>query len=110
MRVQTLIQPSIPFLLKNAILLKKCSVDVPYSCVTSKLLKALTKAGFIRSSQKVKSKKKMFLKVFLKYDMELRSGINGLANTSMIKKRENRLNNKLAKRVKKAYYLPQFFG
>jgi ribosomal protein S8 len=86
---------------------KKFLVNVPHSLLANQLITILKKTGFIRSFQKVIGKKKIVLKVLLKYSTELKPAIKGLTKISIVDKKYSLKKNQI-KTVKNSFCLPLF--
>jgi ribosomal protein S8 len=95
------------FLLKNATLRKRSHVNVPHSSLANQLIIVLKKTGFIRSFQKIIGKKKVVLKVLLKYNTELKPAMKGLTKIS-IADRKYSLKKSQVRTVKNSFCLPLF--
>ncbi|MCL5674795.1 MAG: 30S ribosomal protein S8 [Candidatus Omnitrophica bacterium] len=68
--------------LKNAGMVKKESVDVPYSSFKENILKVLKEEGYIKKLESVEKEGKKFLKVFLLYDSEGKPVISNVKKIS----------------------------
>jgi ribosomal protein S8 len=94
-------------LLKNAMLRKRFRVNVPHSLLANQLITVLKKTGFIRSFQKIIGKKKVVLKVLLKYNAELKPAMKGLTKISIVDKKYS-LKKSQVKTAKNSFCLPFF--
>jgi ribosomal protein S8 len=95
------------FLLKNAMLRKRFHVNIPHSLLANQLITIFKKTGFIRSFQKVIGKKKIVLKVLLKYNTELKPAMKGLTKISIVDKNYS-LKKSQVKTAKNSFCLPLF--
>lgn len=68
--------------IRNAIMAKHERVDIPSSRVKSEIASILKKEGFIRNFRIMKDRKQGILRIYLKYDDDAVSAIQGLKRVS----------------------------
>jgi small subunit ribosomal protein S8 len=68
--------------LRNAYRARHKFVDIPASRVKAQIAKILLDAGYIKSVKYIDDDKQGFLRVYIKYDKEMRSAINGIKRVS----------------------------
>lgn len=74
--------------LKNAGMVKKTKVDVPYSKLKHAIVDKLVEAGFVKSAEKHGKKVKKTLEVVLKYDV---NGVHQIQGVKRVSKPGRRL-------------------
>ena len=76
--------------IKNGLLKKKKHILVPYSYTNLRLLKSLTKDGFVHGYEKISGEKqKTGLYVLLKYDINHNPAITELKLVSKVERKQN---------------------
>jgi small subunit ribosomal protein S8 len=68
--------------IRNAVAIKKGTVEFPASKIKTSIIQVMKEEGFISNFEKVESGKKISTKVSLKYNSDEKSVINGLNRVS----------------------------